>query len=143
MNNQMSQISRQEVLALKRERYFRAGKEQKTKIINEVIELFGYHPKAAIRPLRRRPSMPALFVLGRPKAYDPDRHGWMFDAMNVHTTWSERRGLPARPAFLCFQFEETVGTPRLSLPEIFRAPSSVTPTFESQRLFDVSARHQR
>jgi hypothetical protein len=25
-----------------------------------------------------------------------DRHGWMFDAVNVHTTWNELRGLPDR-----------------------------------------------
>jgi hypothetical protein len=25
-----------------------------------------------------------------------DRHGWMFDAVDVHTTWNEMRGLPNR-----------------------------------------------
>ena len=49
MNTNMSQITRQEVLAKKRERYVRAGKEHKTKIVNELVELFGYHRKAAIR----------------------------------------------------------------------------------------------
>ena len=38
----MSQITRQEVLAKKRDRYALAGKEHKTKIINELVELFGY-----------------------------------------------------------------------------------------------------
>jgi len=42
----MSQITRTEVLAQKRDRYARAGKEHKTKIINELVELFGYHRKA-------------------------------------------------------------------------------------------------
>ena len=51
MDTQMSQITRQEVLAKKRDRYARAGKEHKTKIINELVELFGYHRKAAIRAL--------------------------------------------------------------------------------------------
>jgi hypothetical protein len=49
------------VLVAKRDRYARAGKEDKTKIINERVELFGGHRKAALRAL---PS--------RPKESDPD-----------------------------------------------------------------------
>ena len=51
MNTEMSEITRQEVLARKRDRYARAGKEHKSKIIAELVELFGYHPKSAIRAL--------------------------------------------------------------------------------------------
>ena len=69
----MSQITRQEVLEKKRERYARAGKEHKTKIINELVELFDYHRKAAIRALQLRPVLPAPFLLGRPKEYEPDK----------------------------------------------------------------------
>ena len=47
MHPKMSQITRREVLIRKRDRYLRAGKEHKTKIINEVVELFDYHRKAA------------------------------------------------------------------------------------------------
>lgn len=68
----MSQITRQEVLAKKRARYARAGTAHKSKIIDELVALFGYHRKAAIRALRRRPSLPAPFVRGRPKEYDPE-----------------------------------------------------------------------
>jgi len=73
MNTKMSQITRAEVLARKRERYERAGKEHKGKIINEVVELFGYHRKAAIRALGRRPARGAPYVVGRPKEYDPQK----------------------------------------------------------------------
>ena len=73
MNTKMSQITRQEVLVAKRDRYARAGKEHKTKIINELVELFGYHRKAAIRALQLRPVIAAPFVPGRPKEYDPDQ----------------------------------------------------------------------
>ena len=73
MEHKMSQITRTEVLAKRRERYARAGKEHKTKIINELVELFGYHRKAAIRALQLRPVIGAPFVLGRPKEYDPDQ----------------------------------------------------------------------
>ena len=66
MEHKMSQITRTEVLAKRRERYARAGKEHKTKIINELVELFGYHRKAAIRALQLRPVIGAPFVLGRP-----------------------------------------------------------------------------
>ena len=54
MNTKMIAITRQEVLAQKRDRYARAGKEHKGKIIAERVALFGYHPKAAIRALRPR-----------------------------------------------------------------------------------------
>jgi hypothetical protein len=73
MDTKMSQNTRIEVLANKRDRYARAGKEHKTKIINELVELFDYHRKAAIRALQARPVIAAPFVLGRPKEYDPDK----------------------------------------------------------------------
>ena len=52
MDTQMSQITRTEMLAQKRARYAGAGKEHKTKIINELVELFGYHRKAAMDEFR-------------------------------------------------------------------------------------------
>ncbi len=55
----MSQITRQEVLAKKWARYARAGTAHKSKIIDELIELFGYHRKAAAESsglLRARPA---------------------------------------------------------------------------------------
>jgi len=73
MHTKMSQITRQEVLDRKRERYARAGKEHKTKIIDELVELLGYHRKAVIRALQPRPVIAAPFVRGRPKEYPPDK----------------------------------------------------------------------
>ena len=73
MHPNMSQITRQEVLVLKRARYARAGQEHKTKIIDEVVELFGYHRKAAIRALQPQSVKGVPFVLGRPREYDPDK----------------------------------------------------------------------
>lgn len=69
----MSQITRQEVLAQKRLRYVRAGRRHKKKILDELIELFGYHRKAAIRALRAQSKAKAAFTIGRPKEYDPDK----------------------------------------------------------------------
>jgi hypothetical protein len=73
MHPKMSQITRQEVLERKRFRYSRAGKEHKAKIIDELIELFGYHRKAAIRALRRPAPRKAPWAIGRPRAYDPEK----------------------------------------------------------------------
>jgi hypothetical protein len=73
MNPEMSEITRQEVLAKKRARYARAGKEHKPKILDELVELFGYHRKAAIRALQLRPAVVAPYVRGRPKDYDPEQ----------------------------------------------------------------------
>lgn len=69
----MSELTRQEVLAKKRLRYARAGREHKARILDELVELFGYHRKAAIRALRPRPAAAAPGVPGRPKEYHPDR----------------------------------------------------------------------
>lgn len=69
----MSQITQEEVLGKKRDWYARASKEHKTKIITELVELFGYHRKAAIRALRQRPKVVAPFVRGRPRDYEPDK----------------------------------------------------------------------
>src|SRR5215831_38781 len=73
MHPKMSQITRQEVLLHKRQRYQRAGKEHKSKIIDELVELFGYHRKAAIRALQIPSPSPAPFVPGRPRQYDPEK----------------------------------------------------------------------
>jgi len=71
----MSQLTRKEVLAKLRQRYERAGKEYKSRLITEAVELFGYHRKAAIRALGWRPG-PAVdvpLVIGRPREYDPEK----------------------------------------------------------------------
>jgi len=73
MHPKMSQKTRQEVLVRQRERYARAGQKHKTKIINELVELLGYHRKSAIRALQPRPASRAPYVLGRPKNYDPEK----------------------------------------------------------------------
>lgn len=72
MHPKMSQITREEVLERKRSRYARAGREHKKKILDELVELFGYHRKAAIRALSSRPKSKAPFVIGRPREYDPE-----------------------------------------------------------------------
>ena len=73
MDTKMSQKTRNEVLEKLRSRYGRAGKEHKTKIINEVVALFGYHRKAAVRALRPKAPQVAPYAPGRPKQYDPDK----------------------------------------------------------------------
>jgi hypothetical protein len=75
MHPEMSQMTRKEVLAKLRIRYGNAGLAYRTKLIDEVVDLFGYHRKAAIRSLGRGPSsVPAApYVLGRPREYDPEK----------------------------------------------------------------------
>jgi hypothetical protein len=73
MHLKMSQITREEVLAQKRLRYVRAGREHKKKILDELVELFGYHRKAAIRALRANPKVKGSYIIGRPKEYDPEK----------------------------------------------------------------------
>ena len=49
MDITMSVQTKREVLTKLRVRYARAGKEYKTLILNQVVELFALHRKAAIR----------------------------------------------------------------------------------------------
>ena len=68
----MSKSTKDEVMTKLRGRYARAGLEHKTKIIDQAIDLFDSHRKAAIRALRpspRAPQAPAL--IGRPLKYEP------------------------------------------------------------------------
>jgi hypothetical protein len=75
MHNDMSKQTKEEVLARLRRRYLTAGSEHKTKLLNQAVEMLGYHRKAAIRALRA-PQAPSRVgrvnvVLGRPKSYEP------------------------------------------------------------------------
>jgi hypothetical protein len=76
MHREMSQLTRKEILAKMQQRYERAGTEYKSRLLSEVVELFGYHRKAAIRALRRRrpaAQVEAPRVIGRPREYDPEK----------------------------------------------------------------------
>jgi hypothetical protein len=75
MDTKMSQQTKKEVLDKLRGRYGRAGKEHKSKIISQVVEIFGYHRKAAIRALgNKRPWASAIpAVIGRPRLYEASR----------------------------------------------------------------------
>jgi hypothetical protein len=72
MDKNMSQRTRTEVLAKLRRRYATAGAEHKRKLIDQAVQLLGYHRKAAIRALRR-PVMERgpLILTGRPVKYEP------------------------------------------------------------------------
>jgi hypothetical protein len=73
MHSDMSKKTKDEVLARLRRRYATAGKEHKVKLLNQAVELLGYHRKAAIRALRAPQSDKAVWapnlVLGRPRTY--------------------------------------------------------------------------
>lgn len=68
----MSQTTRQEVLGKLRRRYEKAGPEHKTKLLNQAVEVLGYHRKAAIRALGE-PKKVAVAKSngGRPASYKP------------------------------------------------------------------------
>ncbi len=76
MHNDMSKKTKDEVLGRLRRRYATAGKEHKIKLLNQAVELLGYHRKAAIRALRQPRAKTVIsepnLVLGRPKTYHPE-----------------------------------------------------------------------
>lgn len=68
----MSQTTRQEVLGKLRRRYERAGPRYKRKLLDQAVEMLGYHRKAAIRALGgREPVRIAGGNAGRPALYAP------------------------------------------------------------------------
>ena len=74
MHPEMSETTRKEVLAKMRWRYATAGLEYKGKLIDEAVELFGYHRKAAIRALGRKTSqVQSPYVRGRPRQYHAEQ----------------------------------------------------------------------
>jgi len=68
----MNQRTRTEVLEKLRRRYETAGAEHKRKLLDQAVQLLGYHRKAAIRALRR-PTVERgpLILTGRPVKYEP------------------------------------------------------------------------
>jgi len=76
MHNDMSKETKEEVLARLRRRYTTAGASHKSKLLDQAVELLGYHRKAAIRALRQPQPKEAILkvnlVLGRPKRYHPE-----------------------------------------------------------------------
>lgn len=65
----MSVVTRSEVMVKLRSHYRNAGLKYRGKLIDQAVELFGYHRKAAIRALawQARPVLPRT---GRPPKYD-------------------------------------------------------------------------
>ena len=68
----MTRPSLREYAAVQRGRYLAAPREEKSRLLNEVVAVTGLHRKAAIRLLRRVPRPPrARTRAGRPRRYGP------------------------------------------------------------------------
>jgi len=76
MHSDMSKETKEQILIRLRRRYATAGAQHKSKLLDQAVELLGYHRKAAIRALRPPPPPEGAFkvnlVLGRPKTYHPE-----------------------------------------------------------------------
>jgi len=72
MDNDMNQTTRKQVLEKLRRRYETAGAEHKRQLLDQAVQLLGYHRKAAIRALGRRaqPRGPVILT-GRPVQFEP------------------------------------------------------------------------
>jgi hypothetical protein len=72
MDKDMNKVTRKEVLEKLRRRYKSAGAEHKGKLLDQAVQLLGYHRKSAIRTLRAAAVGPHPVVLtGRPVKYEP------------------------------------------------------------------------
>lgn len=74
MDQSMNPTTRRELLNKLRRRYAGAGAEYKRKLLDQAVQLLGYHRKAAIRALGRVAAAPGpLLRTGRPPEYEPSR----------------------------------------------------------------------
>ena len=75
MNSEMSKTTKEQVLKRLRKFYEKAGPNYKRKLLDQAVELLGYHRKAAIRALRCKKDSRKVStaVIGRPQEYDPDK----------------------------------------------------------------------
>jgi hypothetical protein len=72
MDKDMNKSTRNQVLEKLRRRYENAGAEHKRKLLDQAVQLLGYHRKAAIRALRRQVTLRGPVVItGRPVNYEP------------------------------------------------------------------------
>src|ERR1041384_3697396 len=72
MDKDMNQTTRMQVLEKLRRRYKTAGAEHKRKLLDQAVQLLGYHRKSAIRALRASAVVPGPVILtGRPVSYEP------------------------------------------------------------------------
>jgi hypothetical protein len=75
MDKNMSQSTRMQVLEKLRRRYKTAGAQHKTKLLDQAVQLLGYHRKAAIRALRQAgvsSTKGPVVLSGRPVEYEPN-----------------------------------------------------------------------
>ncbi len=75
MHTDMSQKTKAEVVSRLRRQYVKAGPKYRQRLIDQAVELLGYHRKSAIRALNAsaRAGRAAAVILGRPREYDPGR----------------------------------------------------------------------
>jgi len=75
MHSEMSQKTRKEVLVRPRRSDAKAGRKFKQRLLDQAVELLGYHRKAAIRALRAKPTIGSTVtvLMGRPKEFHPER----------------------------------------------------------------------
>ncbi len=72
MDKNMNQMTRKQVLEKLRRRYETAGAEHKRKLLDQAVQLLGYHRKSAIRALRQRPQLRGPVIrTGRPVKFEP------------------------------------------------------------------------
>src|SRR5512139_2553201 len=73
----MTSKSIQEYTVIMRQRYIKAGKKEKGKILDEFIKVTGYHRKSAVRVLLKR-AKPPISRRGRPASYSCVLHPLKF-----------------------------------------------------------------
>ena len=68
----MTRGSVKEYLKAVQARYLKATRQEKSRLLDEFVQVTGYHRKAAIRLLREKRQRTPTRRVGRPKEYGPE-----------------------------------------------------------------------
>jgi hypothetical protein len=100
MAGQLSMAARREVVAAIRARYTAAGRAEKSRILDELVAVAGYHRKHAIRVLRRREPAVEADRARRGRTYDEDDRETLIALWEASDRICSKRLKPLIPVLL-------------------------------------------
>ena len=102
----MTRGSVKEYLKVMQARYLKATRKEKSRLLDEFVQVTGYHRKAAIRLLRRRRQGTPANRVGRPKEYGLEVQADLKVAWEISDRMCYRRLLPFLPELTPIYFHE-------------------------------------
>lgn len=96
----MTRQSIKELIQAWRPRYLSTSRKEKTQILNELVELTGYHRKALIRLLRGKPRRKSNRKRGRPRTYTNEVKAALIELWELSGKICSKRLAPFLPELM-------------------------------------------